>query len=405
MVRRTADELFMTQALELARQGVGLASPNPCVGAIVVDERGRIVGRGIHQYAKRKHAEVLALEEAGPLARGNTLYLNLEPCCHNGRTGPCTEAILAAGVGRVVAAMRDPNPLVGGKGFEQLRQAGVEVSEGVLEFEARKLNEAFAHFIRSGAPFVTLKSAMTLDGKIAGAPLNPAAGKGSTTYITGASALRQVHRLRHASDAILAGIGTVLADDPMLTDRSELPRRRPLLRVILDSHLRIPIDSRIVASAADDLAVFCLDTADEKKDEKIHALEARGVRVERLPSAPEKRFPDLQRGLDWLGKMQITSLLVEGGARVNWAFLKAGAVDKIFLFYAPKILGGGTYVSFISGEGFGAIAEAAQLRDLSLHRYGEDFVVEGYLRDPYASAECWTRPAGAGARVRENHPE
>ena len=213
---------------------------------------------------------MLALEEAGPLARGNTLYLNLEPCCHTGRTGPCTEAILAAGVGRVVAAMRDPNPLVGGKGFEQLRHAGVEVSEGVLESEARKLNEAFAHFIRTGAPFVTLKSAMTLDGKIASAPLNPAA-KGSTTYITGASALRQVHRLRHASDAILAGIGTVIADDPLLTDRSELPRRRPLLRVILDSHLRIPIDSRIVASAADDLIVFCLDAPMKTRRKKTRA--------------------------------------------------------------------------------------------------------------------------------------
>jgi len=380
MVRRTADELFMTQTLELARQGVGLASPNPCVGAIVVDERGRIVGRGVHHYAKRKHAEVLALEEAGPLARGNTLYLNLEPCCHTGRTGPCTEAILAAGVGRLVAAMRDPNPLVGGKGFEQLRRAGVDVSEGVLELEARKLNEAFAHFIRTGKPFVTLKSAMTLDGKIAGAPLNPAAGKGSTTYITGASALRQVHRLRHASDAILAGIGTVIADDPMLTDRSELPRRRPLLRVILDSHLRISVDSRIVASAADDLIVFCVDAADEKKD----ALESCGVRVERLPAGPEKRFPDLQCVLDRLGKMQITSLLVEGGASVNWTFLKAGAVDKVWFFYAPKILGGSASVGLASGEGFGTVADAAQLRDVSLHRYGEDFAVEGYLRDPYA---------------------
>jgi len=380
MVRRTADELFMTQALELARQGVGLASPNPCVGAIVVDERGRIVGRGVHHYAKRKHAEVLALEEAGPLARGNTLYLNLEPCCHTGRTGPCTEAILAAGVGRLVAAMRDPNPLVGGKGFEQLRRAGVDVSEGVLEPEARKLNEAFAHFIRTGTPLVTLKSAMTLDGKIAGAPLNPAAGKGSTTYITGASALRQVHRLRHASDAILAGIGTVIADDPMLTDRSELPRRRPLLRVILDSHLRISVDSRIVASAADDLIVFCVDAADEKKD----ALESCGVCVERLPAGPEKCFPDLPCVLDRLGKMQITSLLVEGGARVNWAFLKAGAVDKVWFFYAPKILGGSASVGLASGEGFGTVADAAQLRDVSLHRYGEDFAVEGYLRDPYA---------------------
>jgi diaminohydroxyphosphoribosylaminopyrimidine deaminase/5-amino-6-(5-phosphoribosylamino)uracil reductase len=380
MARRTADELFMTQALELARQGIGLASPNPCVGAIVVDERGRIVGRGFHDFAKRKHAEVLALEEAGPLARGNTLYLNLEPCCHTGRTGPCTEAILAAGVGRVVAAMRDPNPLVAGKGFEQLCQAGVDVGEGVLEADARKLNEAFAHFIRTGKPFVTLKAAMTLDGKIAGAPAEAASGKGSTTYITGAAALRQVHRLRHASDAILAGIGTVIADDPLLTDRSELPRGRPLLRIILDSHLRIPVDSRIVASAADDLIVFCLDASAGKKQ----ALEARGVRVEPLPAGPDQRFPDLQCVLERLGKMQITSLLVEGGASVNWTFLKTGAVEKVWLFYAPKILGGSASVAFAAGEGFGTMAEAAQLRDLSLHRYGEDFAVEGYLRDPYA---------------------
>jgi diaminohydroxyphosphoribosylaminopyrimidine deaminase/5-amino-6-(5-phosphoribosylamino)uracil reductase len=372
----------MTQALELARQGVGLASPNPCVGAIVVDERGRIVGRGVHHYADRKHAEVRALEEAGALARGNTLYLNLEPCCHTGRTGPCTQAIIAAGVGRVVAAMRDPNPLVGGKGFEQLRQAGIEVSEGVLETEARKLNESFAHFIRTGAPFVTLKAAMTLDGKIAAAA-DPAA-KASTTYITGAAALRQVHRLRHASDAILVGVNTVIADDPLLTDRSQLPRRRPLLRVVLDSHLRIPADSRLVASAADDLIVFCLDAPDENIAEKKHALELSGVRVERIPADAQRRFPDLRCVLARLGKMQITSLLVEGGASVNWTFLQAGAVDKVWLFYAPKILGGGTSVGFAGGQGFAAMAEAAQLRDLSLCRYGEDFAVEGYLHDPYA---------------------
>ena len=380
MVRRTADELFMTQALELARQGVGLTSPNPCVGAIVVDERGRIVGRGVHRYAQRKHAEVLALEEAGSLARGNTLYLNLEPCCHTGRTGPCTEAIVAAGVGRVVAAMRDPNPLVAGRGFEQLRHAGVDVGEGVLEAEARKLNEAFAHFIRTRKPFVTLKSAMTLDGKIAAAPVASAA-KGSTTYITGASALRQVHRLRHASDAILAGVGTVIADDPMLTDRSDLPRRRPLLRVILDSHLRLPLASRIVASAAaGDVLVLCAEAPDEKK----HALEARGVRVEQLPSAQDRHSPDVQCVLERLGEMQITSLLAEGGASVNWTFLQARAVDKIWFFYAPKILGGSNSVNFAAGEGFATMAEAAQLRDLCLHRYGEDFAVEAYLRDPYA---------------------
>jgi diaminohydroxyphosphoribosylaminopyrimidine deaminase/5-amino-6-(5-phosphoribosylamino)uracil reductase len=189
-----------------------------------------------------------------------------------------------------------------------------------------------------------------------------------------------VHRLRHASDAILAGIGTVIADDPLLTDRSELPRRRPLLRVILDSHLRIPVDSRIVASTANDLIVFCLDAPEDKK----RALEARGVRVEPLPAGPDKQFADLQCLLGRLGKMQITSLLVEGGASVNWTFLKTGAVEKVWLFYAPKILGAGASVAFAGGEGFGTMAEAAQLRDLSLHRYGEDFAVEGYLRDPYA---------------------
>ena len=339
-------------------------------------------GAAFMSYAKRKHAEVLALEEAGPLARGNTLYLNLEPCCHTGRTGPCTEAILAAGVGRVVAAMRDPNPLVAGKGFEQLRQAGVDVGEGVLESEARKLNEAFAHFIRTGKPFVTLKSAMTLDGKIAGAPAHAASGKGSTTYITGAAALRQVHRLRHASDAILAGIGTVIADDPLLTDRSELPRRRPLLRVILDSHLRIPVDSRIVASAADNDLDRVLPRRRRRK--KSRRSKRTACVLSHFHAGPDKRFPDLQCVLDRLGKMQITSLLVEGGASVNWAFLKAGAVEKVWLFYAPKILGGSALGRFRRQRRFWRHGGSRSTPRLSLHRYGEDFAVEGYLRDPYA---------------------
>jgi diaminohydroxyphosphoribosylaminopyrimidine deaminase/5-amino-6-(5-phosphoribosylamino)uracil reductase len=435
---RSADELFMKQALELAQQGIGLASPNPCVGALVVDERGRIVGRGVHKYAERKHAEVIAIEAAGALARGNTLYLNLEPCCHTGRTGPCTEAIIAAGVGRVVAAMRDPNPQVAGKGFAQLRAAGIEVAEGILEAEARKLNEAFARYIRTGLPFVTLKAAMTLDGKIAGGPVEVARGQGpSTTYITGAAALKQVHRLRHAADAIMVGIGTVLADNPLLTDRSGLARRLPLRRVILDSNLRLPLGSRVVSSAASsyyelphvsptagrdvghpgkpsvgdpgaatpcgDVLVFCCRGDAEKKRE----LEARGVRVEIVPPAASPAQPgaaghtslDLHCVLKRLGAMKITSLLVEGGATVNWACLQAGVVDKVWLFYAPRILGGNRSVPLVSGEGFGAVAstpasanaalagdpgDAPRLRDLSLHRYGEDFAVEGYLRDPYA---------------------
>jgi diaminohydroxyphosphoribosylaminopyrimidine deaminase/5-amino-6-(5-phosphoribosylamino)uracil reductase len=385
----------MKQALELAQQGIGLASPNPYVGALVVDELGRIVGRGVHKYAERKHAEVIAIEAAGVLARGNTLYLNLEPCCHTGRTGPCTETIIAAGVGRVVAAMRDPNPQVAGKGLAQLRAAGIEVAEGILENEARKLNEAFARYILTGLPFVTLKAAMTLDGKIAGAPARaevaPVEGP-STTYITGPAALKQVHRLRHAADAIMAGIGTVLADDPLLTDRSGLARRLPLLRVILDSSLRIPLGSRIVASAASahaqtsgadsqagDVIVFCCRGDAEKKRE----LEACGVRVEVVPPVAGGSAPDLHCVLKRLGAMKITSLLVEGGATVNWACLQAGVVDKVWLFYAPRILGGDRSVPLVGGEGFGAVADAARLHDLTLHRYGEDFALEGYLHDSY----------------------
>lgn len=256
-----ADELFLKQALELAARGQGLASPNPMVGALVVDAGGRIVGSGTHIFAELKHAEVLALEQAGAAARGGTLYLNLEPCSHTGRTGPCADAVIAAGIARVVCSMEDPNPLVAGKGFERMRAAGIEVEVGILEAEARRLNESFAQFIRTGLPFVTLKAAMSLDGKIA-APAEHrlqlvGAASSNPSYITGPEARHRVHRMRHASDAILVGVGTVIADDPLLTDRSGLPRRRPLLRVILDSRLRLPLGSRVVETAQDDVVVFC----------------------------------------------------------------------------------------------------------------------------------------------------
>src|SRR3954471_12436391 len=330
----SADELFLREALDLARKGIGLASPNPCVGAIVVDERGRIIGRGTHTYDGLKHAEVLALEEAGAHARGNTLYLNLEPCCHTGRTGPCTDAIIHAGITRVVASMRDPNPLVAGKGFERLRAAGIEVIEGVLEHEARRLNESFAKYIRTGLPLVTLKSAMTLDGKIAGPdsvsknPTALGAAQAHASYITGEAARAHVQQLRHASDAIMVGVGTVIADDPQLTDRSGLPRRRPLMRVILDSRLRIPLESRVATTCNNDVLVFC-SFAEEKKR---RALEERGVRVEQVPLAVEPTTtaegktvqvhdgrPDMHAVISRLGALQLISLLVEGGAMVNWA--------------------------------------------------------------------------------------
>src|SRR4051794_29035821 len=253
----------MREALALARQGSALASPNPRVGAVIVDVKGEVVGRGFHTYDGVKHAEVLAIAEAGDLVRGATLYLNLEPCSHQGRTGPCADAVVAAGISRVFASMQDPNPMVSGKGFERLRAAGVEVHVGLLETEAKYLNEAFARYTRTRLPFVTLKAGMTLDGKIAPPPgesLNPTAlgaAMVSTGWITSEEARAHVHELRHDSDAIMVGVGTVIADDPLLTDRSGLPRRRRLLRVVLDSRLRLPLETRLVKTAQGDLMVFC----------------------------------------------------------------------------------------------------------------------------------------------------
>ena len=246
------DERFMRQALELARRGSGLASPGARVGAVIADSTGQLIGEGFYTFDGVKHAEVLALEQAGSRARGGTIYLNLEPHCHQGRTPPCTDALIAAGIQRVVAAMADPNPKLPEKGFDQLRAAGVIVETGLLEAEARRLNEAFARFILTGLPLVTLKSGMTLDGKIAPPPgdsFNPSAfgATGATGgWITSEEARAHVQELRHESDAIMVGVGTIIADDPLLTDRTGLPRRRPLLRVILDSRLRCPLDSRLV---------------------------------------------------------------------------------------------------------------------------------------------------------------
>jgi len=240
----THDIRFMEHALSLARKGVGLASPNPHVGCVIVRD-GQIVGEGFHQYEWRDHAEIVALKSAGEKARGATLYVSLEPCNHTGRTGPCTEAIIAAGVRRVVAATQDPNPATSGRGFERLRVANIETLCSVLEDDARRLNEAFACWIREKKPFVTLKSALTLDGQLA---LPHAKKPGQSTWVTSEESRAEVRRMRHASDALLTGIGTVLADDPLLTDRSGLPRRRRLLRVILDTKLRLPLKSRIGAA-------------------------------------------------------------------------------------------------------------------------------------------------------------
>lgn len=378
----------MRRALELAQQGIGLASPNPHVGAVIVSPAGEIAGEGFHTYDGLKHAEVLAIEQAGERARGASLYLNLEPCSHTGRTGPCADAVIRAGIARVYAAMSDPNPAVSGKGFERLRVAGIEVHCGLQEQEARKLNEAFAKYIVHRVPLVTLKAGMTLDGKIAPPYTPPSAGVGlgdaAAGWITSVEARAHVQELRHAADAILVGVNTVIADNPLLTDRTGLPRRRPLLRVISDSKLRLPLDSRVVKTAKNDVVVFC-SFAEEKKRRE---LEDRGIRVVQVRLGALDGRPDIAAVIQKLGELEITSLIIEGGAFVNWTALAANVVDKVFLFYAPKILAGTGSVPFASGPGFPRISEAARVHSISLHRFGEDFAVEGYIKDPYADVPC-----------------
>lgn len=379
------DLTLMRRALDLARQGIALASPNPRVGAVVVDRDGTTIGEGMYTYDGVKHAEVLALEQAGEKARGSTVYINLEPCAHHGRTAPCAEALVRAGVARVVAGIEDPNPKVKGKGFGILRAGGVEVSVGIAADEARDLNEAFARYIRTGLPLVTLKTAMTLDGRIAPPPgesINPTAlGAGTPTggWITSEVARAHVQDLRHSADAILVGVGTVLADDPLLTDRTGLPRRRPLLRIIVDSRLRLPFESRIVKTCRNDVLVFCSFAEEKRKSE----LQERGIRVEQIALGTRDGRPDLRAIVRRLGDLEITSLIIEGGALVNGTALVTDIVDKIFFYYAPKILGGSGSVPFAAGPGFPRMSEAAAVRTFRIHRFGEDFAVEGYIRDPW----------------------
>jgi diaminohydroxyphosphoribosylaminopyrimidine deaminase/5-amino-6-(5-phosphoribosylamino)uracil reductase len=382
-----ADEQYLRRALDLARQGIGLASPNPYVGAVIVDPLGNVVGTGAYTYDGVKHAEIRALEHAGEKARGGTLYINLEPHSHQGRTPACTDALIAAGIRRVVASMPDPNPKVSGRGFEKLRAASVRVEVGRLEKEARRLNEAFARYIRHDLPLVTLKAAMTLDGKIAPPPgirFNRPAGSAASGWITGETAGAHVHQQRHQSDAILVGVGTILADDPLLTDRSRNPRRRPLLRVILDSHLRLPLQSRLVQSVADkaalksDVLVFS-SAGDEQKERE---LEKRGIRVERL-SPDANGHPDIHAILRRLGQLEVSSVMIEGGSTVNATALASGIVDKVFLYYAAKIMAVAGAVPFASSASFGQSNEILHVKCLHLHQFGEDFALEGYLRDPY----------------------
>ena len=364
----------MQRALGLARATVGLASPNPQVGCVVVHD-GQVVGEGAHVYDAFDHAEIVALGQAGERARGATAYVTLEPCSHHGRTGPCADALIQAGVGRVVAATLDPNPQVGGRGIQRLRDAGVEVAVGVGEREARALNDGFARWIRTGWPLVTLKAALSVDGMLA--PPAWARTEQQPHWLTGAAARAEVQAMRHGADAVLTGIGTVLADDPALTDRSGLARRRPLLRVGLDAGLRTPLDSELVRSANADVLVFCGVGAPA---ERVAALEAAGIEVVRVTGAAGRL--DLGAVLDVLGVRQILSVLLECGPELNGAFLAQGLVDKVVLFYGETELGDGA-LPFAAGVGSPFLLEQG-LRMVSRRTFGVDACVEGYLRDPWA---------------------
>jgi diaminohydroxyphosphoribosylaminopyrimidine deaminase / 5-amino-6-(5-phosphoribosylamino)uracil reductase len=357
------EQHFMGHALALARKGVGLASPNPTVGCVVVKD-GAILGEGFHQYDWRDHAEIVALKQAADRARGATLFVTLEPCNHTGRTGPCTEAIIAAGISRVVAAMEDPNPKTRGGGFAKLRAAGIEVEAGLLEPEAQKLNEGFARWIKTKKPFVTLKSALTLDGQLA---LPQKRGGKKRAWISSEESRAEVQRMRHASDALLTGIGTVLADNPFLTDRSGLERRRRLLRVVLDTQLKLPPKSRLVQTADDDLLVF---TSASLKSPKAKKLQHAGVEL--IQAKGRNGEMDLQSVLGELGSREILTVLLEAGPTLNSAALEAGLVHKLILFYAPK-LAGPSKVPFLKNP-----ANFPAFRVASLRQFGPDVAIEAY---------------------------
>ena len=356
----------MRRALDLAARGVGQVSPSPLVGCVIVTGDGEIVGEGYYLYEGLKHAETLALEQAGARARGGCAYVSLEPHAHYGRTPPCTDALIKAGIRRFVAPIEDPNPSVSGRGFAHLRERGLEVRTGLLAHEASRLNEKYILCIREGRPFVHLKIACSLDGRIA-------TRTGDSRWITNEQSRARVQELRHEYDAILVGAGTALTDDPLLTDRSGRARRRPLARVLLDRGARLSTDSRLALTAND--APVLLFAEAHAPESSIAALESRGVEVVR--GANDEGDP-LLTVLKELGKRSIQSVLVEGGATIAGAFLDAGLVDKASFFIAPIIIGGERAPQAIAGKGAERIADAFNLNDVEIKHHGRDVEITGY---------------------------
>lgn len=371
----------MQRALVLAEASAGLASPNPQVGCVLVRD-GVVLGEGAHEYDKFDHAEIVALKQANREASGATAYVTLEPCSHHGRTGPCADALIAAGISRCVVATVDANPVVSGHGIAKLRAAGIEVAVGLLQDRARRLNDAFALSITRHRPFVTLKAALSVDGHLAPPPGRRAA-EAAPFWLTGPEARADVQRLRHASDAILFGIGTVLTDDPLMSDRTGLPRRRPLLRILLDSRLRIPTTAKLVQSASEipgqDLWIFCEPTAPL---DRRQALESRGIRVTTVRPMDESGL-DLAEILAHLHSERIVSVLLEGGSTLNASFLRANLVDRAVLFYSETELGAGA-IPF--AQDFpGPFALERRLSHVTKRTIGPDVCVSGLLHDPWPS--------------------
>jgi diaminohydroxyphosphoribosylaminopyrimidine deaminase/5-amino-6-(5-phosphoribosylamino)uracil reductase len=380
MPHNTQDERFMDRALQLAVATAGLASPNPQVGCVIV-QGDEIVAEGAHLYDQRDHAEIAALKQAASLghsAVGATAYVTLEPCSHHGRTGPCADALVAAKIARCVVATEDPNPLVAGQGITRLLAAGIEVTVGALQQRARNLNDAFACSIQRGRPFVTLKAALSVDGYLA-----PPSSSRTTTgpyWVTGPAARAEVQQMRHASDAILSGIGTVLADDPVLTDRTGLPRRRPLLRVVLDSQLRTPLDSQLVRTSSADLLILHAPCASAVR---VEALRSAGAETQAVEIDPPSGHLSLPAVLRTLAERQILSVLLEAGSHLNGAFLAQHLVDRVILFYGESELGASA-LPFAQGVASPFLFQQT-LQRVSHKTFGPDAEIVGYLHDPWAS--------------------
>ncbi len=364
------DNGYMKMALHLAEQGRGLTSPNPMVGAVVVKDNS-VIGKGYHRKAGTPHAEIHALNEAGMGAHGSTLYVTLEPCSHRGRTMPCADFIIRSRVARVVCAMQDPNPQVNGSGIRKLREAGIQVDVGVLEDEARELNRFFIKYITTKLPFVVLKAAVTLDGRIA-------TETGESKWITGKPARERAHQLRNEVDAVLVGINTVLADDPSLTTRLPGGGGKDPARIILDTHLRTPLDARVVTN--DSAARTYIFSGPDVQPERIRAYQEKNVTV--LVARQEASRIRFRQVLEDLGRMELTSLLIEGGARVHASALRDGIVDRVIFFVAPKIIGGGESKECVANLRVRRLSEAVHLESIQIERIGDDVMIQGDVIRP-----------------------